>query len=131
MTIIEKAAELGAMIRETEEKKRLDKATAAYEADEDMKAMMEKYNEHSKSIAEKQAKGELTDAVYAMCSQQLSEMRDMIMSRPSMMEYQIAKTKFDALMQNVYGEITYQITGNRPCSRDCASCGANCGKETN
>ena len=31
MTILEKAAELGAMIRETEEKKRLDKATEAYD----------------------------------------------------------------------------------------------------
>ena len=48
MTVFEKAAELGAMIRDTEEKKRLDEATAAYEADEDLKAMIEKYNEHRK-----------------------------------------------------------------------------------
>ena len=128
MTVLEKAAELGAMIADTEEKKRLDKATAAYEADEDMKAMIEKYNEHSKSIADRQSAGEMTDAVYALCQQQLSDMRDMIMSRPSMMEYQIAKTKFDALMQNVYGEITYQITGSRPCSHDCSNCSAKCGE---
>ena len=60
MTIIEKAAELGAMIADTEEKKRLDKATAAYEADEDMKAMIEKYNEHSKSIADRQSAGDIS-----------------------------------------------------------------------
>lgn len=127
MTILEKAAELGAMIRETEEKKRLDKATEAYEADEDMKAMIEKYNEHAKKAHDDLKDGKITDAVYALCQQQLNDMYNMIMQRPSMVEYAAAKHDFDALMQGVYGEITYQITGSRPCSHDCGSCGAKCG----
>ena len=128
MTITEKAAELGAMIRETEEKKRLDTATAAYEADEDMKAMIEKYSEYAKKTRDDLSAGKITDAVYALCQQQLSEMYELIMQRPSMVEYAAAKHDFDALMQNVYGEITYQITGSRPCSHDCGNCSAKCGE---
>lgn len=127
MTILEKAAELGAMIRETEEKKRLDKATEAYEADEDMKAMIEKYSDYKRDTRDKLKEGKITDAVYALCQQQLSEMYDMIMQRPAMVEYAAAKKEFDDMMQSVYGEITYQITGSRPCSHDCGSCSAKCG----
>lgn len=131
MTILEKAAELGAMIRETEEKKRLDSATAAYEADEDMKAMIEKYNEHAKKAREELRDGKITDAVYAMCQQQLNDMSAMIMQRPAMVEYAAAKHDFDTLMQSVYGEITYQITGSRPCSHDCANCASSCSGKDN
>lgn len=127
MTILEKAAELGAMIAETEEKKRLDKATDAYENDEDLKAMIEKYNEHAKKARDDLRDGKITDAVYAMCQQQLSDMYNMVMQRPTMVEYAAAKHDFDELMQGVYGEITYQITGSRPCSHDCASCKSSCG----
>jgi len=128
MTILEKAAELGAMIRETEEKKRLDKATEAYEADGDMKAMIEKYNEHAKKARDDLRDGKITDAVYALCQQQLSDMSSLIMQRPTMVEYAAAKHDFDTLMQGVYGEITYQITGSRPCSHDCSNCSAKCGE---
>ena len=126
MTIIEKAAELGAMIADTEEKKRLDKATAAYEADEDMKAMIEKYNEHAKKARDDLRDGKITDAVYALCRQQLNDMSSLIMQRPTMVEDAAAKHDFDELMQGVYGEITYRITGSRPCSHDCGNCSANC-----
>ena len=126
MTILEKAAELGAMIRETEEKKRLDKAAEAYEADEDMKAMIEKYKDYEKKTRDELKEGKITDAVYALCQQQLNDMYNMIMQRPSMTEYAAAKHDFDNLMQSVYGEITYQITGSRPCSHDCSSCSAKC-----
>ena len=74
MTILEKAAELGAMIRETEEKKRLDKATEAYEADEDMKAMIEKYSEYTRKTRDDLKDGKITDAVYALCQQQIADM---------------------------------------------------------
>lgn len=127
MTILEKAAELGAMIRETEEKKRLDKATEAYEADEDMKAMIEKYSEYSRKTRDEFKDGKMTEAVYALCQQQIADMYNMIMQRPTMVEYAAAKKEFDDLMQGVYGEITYQITGSRPCSHDCSSCSAKCG----
>ncbi len=46
MTIFEKAAELGAMIADSNEKKRLDAAAAAYELDEELLSMIEKYNEY-------------------------------------------------------------------------------------
>ena len=128
MNIIEKAAELGAMIADTEEKKRLDKATEAYEADGDLKAMIEKYNEHAKKARDDLRDGKITDAVYALCQQQLNDMSNLIMQRPTMTEYAAAKHDFDELMQKVYGEITYQITGSRPCSHDCANCTAKCGE---
>ena len=131
MTILEKAAELGAMIRDTDEKKRLDEATAAYEADEDLKAMIEKYNDYNKKARDDLRSEKINDAVYALCQQQLSEMYGMIMQRPSMVAYAAAKHDFDALMQGVYGEITYQITGSRPCSHDCSSCQANCSNKEN
>lgn len=130
MTVIEKAAELGAMIRDTEEKRKLDAAVAAYDADEELLSMIQKYNDYAKKARDDLRDGRITDAAYALCQQQLSDMSALIMDRPTMTAYAAAKHDFDGLMQKVYAQITYQITGEEPCSHDCSSCGRDCGSRS-
>ena len=127
MTILEKAAELGAMIRDSAEKKRLDEAAAAYNADDELISMIEKYNEHYAKVKADEESGSLREGVGEMVNQQLSAMYDVIMARPTMKEYTDANAAFDDLMQRVYSSITYQITGETGCGRGgcdgCSGCG--------
>ena len=127
MTIFEKAAELGAMIKASEENKRLEEAAKVYEADEEMKSMIEKYNEFAESINARYASGETDEETFNTNRDSLDGMYDQIMQRPAMKEYSEAKSAFDKLMQRVYGEINYQITGEQSCGGNCQSCGGGCG----
>ncbi|MBP5209150.1 MAG: YlbF family regulator [Clostridia bacterium] len=127
MTIFEKAAELGAMICDSNEKKRLDAAAAAYELDEELLSMIEKYNEYLNRATADEATGDADEDVAALRREQLSAMYDTIMARPVMVEYEAAKAAFDDLMQRVYSSITYQLTGETACSHNCETCGGSCG----
>ena len=107
MTVFEKAAELGAMIRDSAEKKRLDEAAAAYNADDELISMIEKYNEHYAKVKADEESGSLREGVGEMVNQQLSAMYDVIMARPTMKAYTDANAadrgKDGAYCQHVYG----------------------------
>ena len=56
----------------------------------------------------------------------IDEAYQKIVENDTYLRYSDAKDALDKLMNDVNGEITFQITGKRPCSHDCASCGG-CG----
>ncbi|MBQ1848487.1 MAG: YlbF family regulator [Clostridia bacterium] len=116
--IIEKAAELGELIKETEEMKRLTAATEKYESDAEFLQSIEKYNAFAAGMrAHKDDK-----EVYAKLEEELGALYDGIMDHPIMKEYAEAKAEADELMEKVYGEITFRITGKRPCNHHCDGC---------
>ena len=49
-----------------------------------------------------------------------------IVAHPVYVAYVDAKNAFDALTNEVYGELQFVITGKRPCAHDCSSCGSDC-----
>lgn len=116
--IIEKAAELGELIKETEEMKRLASAMEKYESDAEFLALVEKYNVFAAGMRSKKDDRE----VYAALEDQLGDIYDEIMNHPTMKEYAEAKAEADELMEQVYGEITFRITGKRPCNHHCDGC---------
>lgn len=126
MTVIEKAAELGAMLKDTPEFKRLDEATKKYEEDEKLADKITAYNKMLEALTVKRTSGEENTDGYKLIEGQLENMYDYIMSDPTMAEYTEAKSEADRLMQKVYDEMNFQITGKRACSHDCSTCGG-CG----
>ena len=51
------------------------------------------------------------------------EIYQRIMDNPTYTEYAAAKRLLTSWMSDVNEEITFQITGERPCAHDCSACG--------
>ena len=90
-------------------------------------------------IAEYNAQQNLLSDLYAKNGEDESalDLRDTIQDRidtlynaitghPVYVAYVDAKNAFDALTNEVYGELQFVITGKRPCAHDCSSCGSDC-----
>ena len=116
--IIKKAGELGELIKETEVMKRLAAAMEKYETDAELLGLIEKYNVFAAGMRAHKDDRE----AYAVLEEQLGEIYDSVMDHPVMKEYADAKAEADELMEQVYGEITFRITGKRPCNHHCDGC---------
>jgi len=126
MSVIEKARELGELLAESEQLKRLNSAQAALENDERGMGLMEDY---------RLLQIELVKATRNNDSEvKISDIKDLLMSKQSEIddyrltsEYIGAKKDFDALMKNVNDVITFAITGEACSPSKCSSCGGGCG----
>ena len=56
----------------------------------------------------------------------IDQLYDKITGHPVYTAYVEAKEAFDALTNEVYAELQFVITGQRPCNHDCSSCGGGC-----
>ena len=71
--------------------------------------------------------GESDDALRTVVQSRIDALYDQITEHPVYVAYVDAKQAFDALTNEVYGELQFVITGQRPCSHDCSSCHSDCG----
>lgn len=111
---------LGALIKDDERTKRLDAAMEDYERSEELNAIIAEYNTQQSLMASTaESDGAARDAIAARIDKLYSDATN----HPVYTSYMEAKKSFDSLMSEVYGEIEYVITGSRPCSHDCSSCG--------
>lgn len=121
--IMELAAQLGKLIKEDGRVKELAAATAAYEQNKELQGLILEYNTQNKALVEEYKKPaedkEFKDAI----EKRMREIYEEIEAHPVMTAYQRAQEQVNAFMNEVNGEITYQITGERPCTHDCGSCG--------
>ena len=126
MSVLEKARELGELLAESEQLKRLNSAQAALENDERGMGLMEDYRllqiELIKATRENENEVKLSDIKDLLMTKQ-NEIDDY---KPTS-EYIGAKNDFDALMKNVNDVITFAITGEACSPSKCASCGGGCG----
>ncbi len=126
MSVLEKARELGELLAESEQLKRLNSAQAALENDERGMGLMEDYRllqiELIKATRENENEVKLSDIKDLLMTKQ-NEIDDY---KPTS-EYISAKNDFDALMKNVNDVITFAITGEACSPSKCASCGGGCG----
>jgi len=126
MEIMELAAELGKKIKEDPRIIAMKKAEEAYNTDSKLQTLMVEYNAQSTALAEEYKKPEKDTEFIARIQQRINELYHEITESPVMLEYQKAQEIVNAFMNEVNSEITFQITGERPCSHDCSSCGG-CG----
>ena len=127
MEVMEIAAMLGAKIKEDARIIRLNDARAKYEQDTDMMTAMVEYNAQQTALTEEYKKAEADKDIIAAIEKRLEELYTKITTSAAFIEYNAAQEEVNAFMNEVNEEITYQITGERPCTHDCSNCGSDCG----
>lgn len=127
----EVTAKLGELVKADERCTRIQSTISDYEHSEELTALIGEYNTQQNLLADaynkpegdRTASEEFKSAVQA----RIDALYDQITTHPVYTAYVAAKNEFDALTQEIYAELQFVITGERPCSHDCSSCGGSCG----
>lgn len=127
MTIMELAAQLGQAIKADERITKMNEAREEYEKDENLQKLMLEYNVQQTALAEEYKKEQIDKAIIESIEARLDAIVGEVTSSESFIKLNEANEAVNALMQEVNGEIEYNITGVRPCTHDCSSCGSDCG----
>ena len=128
----EAIAALGELIKADPRNAAIQEAIAEYERSEELNGLIAEYNTQQNVLSDLYGKTHGSDS-----DESAVEMRDAIQDRidalydqitghPVYTAYVAAKESFDALTNEVYGELQFVITGQRPCNHDCSSCGGGC-----
>ncbi|MBE6614748.1 MAG: YlbF family regulator [Ruminococcaceae bacterium] len=128
----EAIAALGELIKADPRNAAIQEAIAEYERSEELNGLIAEYNTQQNVLSDLYGKTHGSDS-----DESAVEMRDAIQDRidtlydqitghPVYTAYVAAKEAFDALTNEVYGELQFVITGQRPCNHDCSSCGGGC-----
>ncbi|MBQ8642208.1 MAG: YlbF family regulator [Clostridia bacterium] len=128
----ETIAALGELIKADPRHTAIQTAIAEYERSEELNGMIAEYNTQQNLLSDLYGKthGEASDEagedMRDTIQNRIDELYDQITNHPVYTAYVSAKEAFDALTNEVYGELQFVITGQRPCSHDCSSCGSGC-----
>ena len=126
----ETIAALGALIKADARCAAIEGAIAEYEKSEELNGLIAEYNTQQNLLADMYGKGETPDDDLRETIQtRIDQLYDTITTHPVYTAYLGAKNEFDALTNEVYAELQFVITGKRPCSHDCSSCGGGCGHD--
>ena len=127
MEIMELAAQLGQAIKADERIAKMNEARVAYESNEDIQKLMLEYNAQQIALAEEYKKEPVDQKIIEAIENRLDAIVDQVTSNPIFAMVNEAQEAVNKLMSEVNAEIEFQITGQRPCSHDCSSCGSDCG----
>lgn len=123
MEIMELAAELGKLIKADPRVVEMNRAQAAYEADLELQKRIMEYNAQSEALSTEYKKETQDAELIGLIEKRIHELYHEIMENENMVAFTKAQDVVNAFMAEVNGEITYQITGERPCTHDCSTCG--------
>ncbi len=127
MEVMELAALLGQKIKEDPRVVEMNKAQEAYESDLELQKQIMEYNAQSQALSMEYKKEIPDNELIGMIEKRVHTLYHEIMDNEKMVAFNKAQDVVNAFMAEVNGEITYQITGERPCTHDCSSCGGSCG----
>ena len=127
MSIMDLAKELGQAIKADERIAEMNEARVAYEKDEEIQKLMLEYNAQQIALAEEYKKEPVDQQIIEAIEKRLDEIIGAVTTNEIYLRACAAKEAVDALMNEVNSEIEFQITGQRPCTHDCSSCGSDCG----
>ena len=126
MDVLEKARELGEMLADSEEYKRMKAAEVAKNADETALSMLADYNRKANEFAAKIRTSEPT-------KEELEEYRDSLGkafaeldANAVVHEFLESSKAFDDMMKNINSIIAFYVVPEKQggsCSGDCSSCG--------
>ncbi len=126
MEVMELAAALGQKIKEDPRVVAMKMAEKEYEADETLQQKIMEYNAQSQALTEEYKKNTQDAEFIKIIETRINTLYHEIMDNPHMTAYTKAQEVVNAFMAEVNGEITFQITGERPCTHDCSTCGGSC-----
>ncbi|MBE6541021.1 MAG: YlbF family regulator [Ruminococcaceae bacterium] len=125
-------AQLGALVKADKRCRAIEESIAEYERSEELNSLIAEYNAQQNLLADAYGKtgdGAIADDIRETVQARIEELYDQITAHPVYVNYVSAKEAFDALTNEIYGELQFVITGQRPCSHNCASCHSDCGHE--
>lgn len=124
-------AKLGELVKADERCTRIQSTISDYEHSEELTALIGEYNTQQNLLADAYNKPEgdqtASEEFKSAVQARIDALYDQITTHPVYTAYVAAKNEFDALTQEIYAELQFVITGERPCSHDCSSCGGPCG----
>jgi len=123
MEIMEMAAELGKLIKQSDDYKRYEAADKAYDEDLDLLKLISEYNAQREAVEEEERKSEPDQTIIENIEKRIRELYTEITGNATFIAYNEAQNALNKIMQDVNNEITYQVTGQRPCTHDCSTCG--------
>ena len=128
--IIEKAKELGQLLKESEQVTALAKARADYEHNGEIQELLGQYNVHKMSIAALSKQENPDEERIADHEDKLSQVYNKIMESELMTEYQLKSQAVESLVAQINNILNFYISGEEPqgCSGSCATCGGCSGK---
>lgn len=126
MEVMEIAAMLGQNIKEDPRVVEMNKAQEAYESDVELQKAIMEYNAQSQALSMEYKKETPDNELIGMIEKRVHTLYKEIMDNEKMVAFNKAQDVVNAFMAEVNGEITYQITGERPCTHDCSTCGGHC-----
>ncbi len=120
--IIEKTRELGELIANSEEMKKLKAAEAKQLEDENAKTLMMEFNMNRMNLGRDIQNGKITEEEAIKLNEEAFQ--KMVDSSESIKAYVEAKKEFDRVVNEINGVLNFYITGQTPgCTHDCSSCG--------
>lgn len=122
--LVDEIHQLGQMLKGDPRAATFLAAEHDYVTSPELNRLLAEYNANQAALAAEYGKGaEKDDAVIAAIEKRLEELYDGITGQPCYDAYVRAKEDYDALMEFVVTELQYAITGERPCTHDCSTCG--------
>ncbi len=126
-------AKLGALVKEDPRCRAIEATIDEYERSDELNALIGEYNAQQNLLAEaygKAAEGdEAAETLRDSVQDRIDSLYTQITEHPVYTAYISAKEAFDALTTEIYGELQFVITGQRPCSPNCSSCHSDCGHQ--
>lgn len=126
MTVMELAAELGKAIKEHEVYKKYLEAKEAYDTNDALNRKIMEYSVQQKALADEAGKQEKDDDLMAQIQKRIDVLYKEICEDNSFLAVNEAQDAVNELMNEVNQTITYNITGESPCTHDCSTC-SGCG----
>ena len=128
--IIEKAKELGVMLKDSVVVKEYVAAKAAYESDREIQEMLGQFNLHKMSISMLSNQENPDEERIAEHESKLHEVFDKIMESELMTIFQEKSQKVDTIIGNINSILNMYVSGGNTggCSGSCSTCGGCSGK---
>ena len=125
MDVLEKARELGEMLADSEEYKRMKDAEKAKNADATAVSMLADYNQKANEFAAKVQTAEPTKEELLEYREALGAAFRELDANPVVHEFMEASKAFDELMKNINSIIAFYVVPEKggSCSGNCSSCG--------
>ncbi len=123
--IIEKAKELGELLKDSEQVKAFALARTQYDEDKQMQELLGQFNIHKMSMAALSKQENPDEERINMHEEKLKEVYDKIMESEVMTNYQVKSQAVDQLLTEINNILNFYVSGETPqgCTGSCSTCG--------
>lgn len=121
---------LGALVKADPRCAAIERTIEEYERSEELNSLIAEYNTQQNILSDtfaQQNNTEVTDDLRKTVQERIDALYDEITGHPVYKAYVEAKQSFDELTNEIFAELQFAITGQRPCSHNCSSCHSDCG----